>query len=187
MDVVRTNIELIGGTVELKSTSLAGTVFTIKIPLTLAIMAALIVEASGERFAIPQFSVVELVRAGMSSGHHVELINETPVLRLRDKLLPLVDLAQLLRLEGAATTLQRVTEHVLTAVVIQVGARLFGVLVDSVFRTEEIIGQADVEPLARCRHVLRQHHSRRRQRDHDHRSERAPPRGRVGRDAGGRG
>ncbi len=64
MDVVRNNIEQIGGTVELKSAAGAGTSFTIKIPLTLAIVSALIVEAAGERFAIPQLSVLELVRAG---------------------------------------------------------------------------------------------------------------------------
>ncbi len=139
MDVVRNNIELIGGTVELKSSSPSGTTFTIKIPLTLAIMAALIVEASGQRFAIPQYSVIELVRTGNASGHDVELINDTAVVRLRDKLLPLLDLAQLLRLESSRTTLERVANLVLTVVVIQVGARLFGVLVDSVFRTEEIV------------------------------------------------
>ena len=63
MDVVKTNIEKIGGTIDLKSVPGAGTTFTIKIPLTLAIVSALIVEAGGERFAIPQISVVELVRA----------------------------------------------------------------------------------------------------------------------------
>jgi two-component system chemotaxis sensor kinase CheA len=139
MDVVRTNIELIGGTVDLKATSPAGTTFTIKIPLTLAIMAALIVEAANHRFAIPQYSVVELVRTGKACGHQVELINDTAVLRLRDKLLPLLDLAQLLQLEGAQPMLERLATNILTVVVIQVGARLFGVLVDSVFRTEEIV------------------------------------------------
>ena len=150
MDVVRNNIELIGGTVELKSTSQAGTTFVIKIPLTLAIMAALIVEAAGHRFAIPQFSVVELVRTGNTSSHRVEVINDTAVLRLRDKLLPLLDLAQLLKLEGAGTTFDRIPNKVLTAVVIQTGARLFGVLVDCVFRTEEIV----VKPMSSLvRHV----------------------------------
>ncbi|HXG79210.1 MAG TPA: chemotaxis protein CheW [Methyloceanibacter sp.] len=139
MDVVRNNIELIGGSVELESTSPAGTTFTIKIPLTLAIMAALIVEAAGHRFAIPQYSVVELVRAGNANGHQVEMINETAVLRLRDKLLPLVDLARLLGLESDQVMFERLANNILTVVVIQVGALLFGVLVDSVFRTEEIV------------------------------------------------
>jgi two-component system chemotaxis sensor kinase CheA len=107
--------------------------------LTLAIMAALIVEAAGHRFAIPQYSVIELVRTGKAKGHQVELINETAVLRLRDKLLPLLDLAQLLGLEGDQAMFERLANNALTVVVIQVGARLFGVLVDSVFRTEEIV------------------------------------------------
>jgi two-component system chemotaxis sensor kinase CheA len=150
MDVVRNNIELIGGTVDLKSTSAAGTVFVIKIPLTLAIMAALIVEAAGHRFAIPQLSVVELVRTGGSSCHQVEVINDTAVLRLRDKLLPLLDLAQLLKLEGAGSMLDRLATGILTVAVMQIGARLFGVLVDSVFRTEEIV----VKPMSSLlRHV----------------------------------
>ena len=70
LDVVKTNIEKIGGTIDLKSTPGKGTMFTIKIPLTLAIVSALIVEAGGERFAIPQISVVELVRAKHESKSH---------------------------------------------------------------------------------------------------------------------
>ncbi len=150
MDVVRNNIELIGGTVDLGSTSPDGTNFVIKIPLTLAIMAALIVEVAGERFAIPQFSVVELVRAGAAAGHPVEMINDSAVLRLRDKLLPLVDFAQLLGLKTASASPELIRDTTLTAVVIQVGASLFGVLVDKVFRTEEIV----VKPMSSVlRHV----------------------------------
>ena len=96
MDVVRTNIEQIGGTIDVKSVAGVGSSFTIKIPLTLAIVSALIVEAGGERFAIPQIAVVELVRARAGGEHRIERIKDTPVLRLRDKLLPLV------RLEPAA-------------------------------------------------------------------------------------
>jgi len=148
MDVVRNNIEVIGGTVDLESTSPAGTTFTIKIPLTLAIMAALIVEVAGARFALPQFSVVELVRTGEAAGHPVELISDTAVLRLRDMLLPLVDFAQLLGFRESNP--DNVWEGNRTAVVIQVGASLFGVLVDKVFRTEEIV----VKPMSSVlRHV----------------------------------
>src|SRR5207248_2122619 len=98
MDVVRTNIEKIGGTIELKSQEGKGSSFIIKIPLTLAIVSALIVECTGEKFAIPQISVVELVRAAANSENRIERVNSTPVLRLRNKLLPLVSLQGLLKL-----------------------------------------------------------------------------------------
>jgi two-component system chemotaxis sensor kinase CheA len=139
MDVVRANIELIGGTIELKSTSGAGTVFRIKIPLTLAIMPALIVATGAQRFAIPQFSVVELVRVGDNSGHQLERINATPVLRLRDKLLPLLDLAELLRLELGEIHDGRGRDSALTVVVMQHGRKTFGVLVDGVFHAEDLV------------------------------------------------
>ena len=148
MDVVKTNIERIGGTIDLKSAPGQGTTFLVKIPLTLAIVSALIVQAGRERFAIPQISVVELVRAAGSEGaaasdrteSRIEHINGTPVLRLRDRLLPLVNLAGLLRLErdaGAEETGQCI-------VVTQVGASMLGIIVDRVFDTEEIV----VKPVA---------------------------------------
>ncbi|MGH6719459.1 MAG: chemotaxis protein CheA, partial [Alphaproteobacteria bacterium] len=142
MDVVRTNIERIGGTIELKSTEGAGTTFVIKIPLTLAIVSALIVECGGEKFAVPQISVVELVRAGGASEHKVEMISGTPVLRLRDRLLPLVSLDRTLRLvDGDGGVGERNETYI---VVTQVGAQVFGIIVDRVFDTEEIV----VKPVA---------------------------------------
>ncbi len=140
MDVVRSNIELIGGTIDLKSTLGQGTVFTIKIPLTLAIVSALIVEAAKQRFAVPQLSVVELVRISSGSEHSIERINNTPVLRLRDRLLPLVFLAEEL---GIGTEEERRTKDAFV-IVSQVGAQTFGVVVDGVFDTEEIV----VKPVA---------------------------------------
>jgi two-component system chemotaxis sensor kinase CheA len=136
---VRTNIEKIGGTVEMKSQPGKGSTFVIKIPLTLAIVSALIVECAGERFAIPQISVVELVRAAANSENTVEWLNDAPVLRLRDRLLPLVSLQELLKLgkraDDAAETF---------IVVTQVGTYTFGIIVDRVFDTEEIV----VKPVA---------------------------------------
>ena len=137
MDVVRSNIEQIGGTVDLKSEPGAGTIFTIKIPLTLAIVSALIVEASGERFAIPQLAVLELVSAGNNGEHRIESIKDALVLRLRNKLLPLLPLKKVLQLGEYDGTNGFV-------VVMQVGNQVFGLVVDGVFHTEEIV----IKPLS---------------------------------------
>ncbi|HHB83307.1 MAG TPA: chemotaxis protein CheA, partial [Devosia sp.] len=99
MDVVRTNIELIGGTIDLNSVEGKGTSVKIKIPLTLAIISALIVEVCGERFAIPQLAVTELVRASTTGENRIEKIKDAEVLRLRDNLLPLVRLSELLKMD----------------------------------------------------------------------------------------
>jgi two-component system chemotaxis sensor kinase CheA len=143
MDVVRNNIEQIGGTVDLKSVAGAGTTFTIKIPLTLAIVSALIVESAGERFAIPQLAVLELVRAGNNGEHRIERIKDAPVLRLRNKLLPLLPLKEVLRLGECDNANGFV-------VVTQVGSQVFGVVVDGVFHTEEIV----IKPMSsKLRHI----------------------------------
>ena len=145
MDVVRNNIDQIGGTIDVKSVAGVGLSFTVKIPLTLAIVAALIVEAGGDRFAIPQIAVIELVRARAGSEHRVERIKDTAVLRLRDKLLPLTRLSQLLGTETEPGDLERGF-----IVVTQVGSQSFGIVVDSVFHTEEIV----VKPLStKLRHI----------------------------------
>jgi two-component system chemotaxis sensor kinase CheA len=161
MDVVRSNIELIGGTVDLRTVEGEGTTFTIKIPLTLAIVSALIVESAGEKYAIPQLSVIELVRTKNKSDYQIENINDTPVLRLRNKLLPLVYLSDLLELRESAlpadtalpTDESLETENNIEepsndaevdcgeafVVVTQVGDQTFGIIVDEVFDTEEIV------------------------------------------------
>jgi two-component system, chemotaxis family, sensor kinase CheA len=135
MDVVRNNIDQIGGTIEVKSVPGEGSSFTIKIPLTLAIVSALIVEAGGDRFAIPQLAVVELVRAQANSEHRIERIKDTPVLRLRNKLLPLIHLKKLLKMAGADDSEPENGFIVVT----QVGNHTFGIVVDGVFHTEEIV------------------------------------------------
>ena len=144
MDVVRTNIEKIGGTVELKSVVGKGTSFVIKIPLTLAIVSALIVECSGERFAIPQISVLELVRAAPGSESTIERINDASVLRLRNRLLPLVSLRELLHLDDDKGDEANGNAGETFIVVTQVGNYTFGIMVDRVFDTEEIV----VKPVA---------------------------------------
>ncbi len=146
MDVVKTNIELIGGTVDIRSEQGRGTVFTIKIPLTLAIVAALIVSAQDQRFAIPQVAVLELVRVKPGSDHAIERINGTPVLRLRERLLPIVPISKVLGLPGSAEAAADEGFVVVT----QVGRQRFGILVDGVFHTEEIV----VKPMSsKLRHI----------------------------------
>ncbi len=150
MDVVRTNIEKIGGSIELKSTEGKGSAFIIKIPLTLAIVSALIVESKGEKFAIPQLSVRELVMTSSKSENRIEMIKGTPVFRLRDRLLPLVFLSEILKLpeqnsagrDGEGSKSSSVKNQYI--VVTQVGSYEFGIVVDRVFDTEEIV----VKPVA---------------------------------------
>lgn len=146
MDVVRTNIDQIGGTIDVKSVAGEGSSVTIKIPLTLAIVSALIVEAAGDRFAIPQLAVVELVRARANSEHRIERIKDTPVLRLRNKLLPLMHLKKLLQIDDGTSSDPENGFIVVT----QVGSQTFGIVVDGVFHTEEIV----VKPMStKLRHI----------------------------------
>ncbi len=144
MDVVKTNVERIGGTIDVSSTEGRGTSFTIKIPLTLAIVSALIVEVAGERFAIPQIGVLELVRVGGGADTRVERIKDAPVLRLRDRLLPLVSLGAVLGLEEPKEVPVGDSGDMGFVVVTQVGAHVFGIIVDRLFDTEEIV----VKPVA---------------------------------------
>ena len=103
MDVVKTNVEKIGGTVDVQSTMGRGTTVRVKIPLTLAIIPALIVTCSGDRYAIPQVSLLELVRVEAEQAHTaVEMVHGVPVYRLRGRLLPLVYLNRELKVGGNA-------------------------------------------------------------------------------------
>ncbi len=140
MDVVRTNIEKIGGTVSLSSTMGKGSTFHIKIPLTLAIVSVLLVEASGLKFAVPQINVVELVRVGEESEYKVETINHSAVLRLRDRLLPLMKLRDILGLPApvAAEGAEAVEIDGYVAV-LRIGATDFGLVLDKIYDTEEIV------------------------------------------------
>jgi two-component system chemotaxis sensor kinase CheA len=135
MDVVRENIQAIGGSVALSSTPGQGTRFALKIPLTLAIAPALIVEASGQRFALPQHSVVEAV--GFTGGEHrIEFVQGAKILQLREAVLPIGSLAELLHLappEAPAADPEQL------AVIMRVGAQSFGITVDAVTDVQEIV------------------------------------------------
>jgi len=175
MDVVKTNIEKIGGTVDLQSQPGEGTTLKIKIPLTLAIIPALIVTSGGDRFAIPQVSLLELVRLeGEQAGQQIEFIHSAPVYRLRGQLLPLVYLNQELKLDagrasgpldGTAAGLRpeglsrgkdgsptggqdarpTLLSDAVSIVVLQADGHPFGLVVDQINDTEEIV----VKPLGK--------------------------------------
>lgn len=139
MDVVRTNIEQIGGTVDVTSERGEGTTIRVKIPLTLAIIPALVVTSGDDHYAIPQVNLLELVRLNDPTGPGgIEDVHGSPVHRLRGELLPLVYLADVLGDE-------RQTGAALSIVVLQAGERNFGLVVDDIEDTAEIV----VKPLGR--------------------------------------
>lgn len=141
MDVVKTNVEKIGGTVDIQSAVGKGTSLRIKIPLTLAIIPALVVTSRGDRYAIPQVNLLELVRLDAEQAKRgIEHIQGAPVHRLRGHLLPLV------RLDAALETSARdEADGELYIVVLQADDRQFGLVVDEVLDTEEIV----VKPLGK--------------------------------------
>jgi two-component system chemotaxis sensor kinase CheA len=140
MDVVRNNIEEIGGSISLTTTPGRGTRFSMKIPLTLAIAPALIVQVGTHRFALPQHAVVEVVGVGADSRHEVEAVRGSLVLRLRDEVLPLADLRSTLGLGGKENSPERLEQR---AVVMRIGTHTFAVMVDAVADVQEVV----VKPL----------------------------------------
>jgi two-component system, chemotaxis family, sensor kinase CheA len=143
MDVVKTNVERIGGSVDVQSTSGQGTTVRVKIPLTLAIIPALVVTCGGDRYAIPQVSLLELVRLdGDKAGRAIELVHGAPVYRLRGRLLPLVYLNRELKLSVEANASSK-SDGAVNIVVLQADERQFGLVVDQILDTEEIV----VKPL----------------------------------------
>lgn len=145
MDVVKTNIEKIGGTLDLESHAGLGTTVRIKIPLTLAIIPALLVKCAKNRFAIPQVNLMELVRLeGDQAKTKIDWIQNAPVYRLRGQLLPLVDLRSILG--KAPDEKSEEQENIaLNIVVLRADEQLFGLIVDRINDTEEIV----VKPLSR--------------------------------------
>ena len=138
MDVVKSNVERIGGMVDIQSTPEIGTTFKLRIPLTLAIIHALLVTCAGERYAVPQTSMIELIRLdGDRVKTGIERIHGVRVHRYRGKLLPLVSLTQVL-----GGTDENAGESV-NIVVLQADQQQFGLIVDRVNDTQEIV----VKPL----------------------------------------
>jgi two-component system chemotaxis sensor kinase CheA len=151
MDVVKTNIEKIGGSIDVQSKIGIGTSIRVKIPLTLAIVPALIISSDQQRFAIPQSHLVEMLHLNQSDQQdRIERLRGTPVYRLRGRLLPLVCLSELFGTGQSLADAQR--EHI-NVVVLQADACRFGLVVDHVERTEEIVVKALHRSLAVIPHL----------------------------------
>jgi two-component system, chemotaxis family, sensor kinase CheA len=143
MDVVKTNVEKIGGTVDVQSVAGQGTTVRVKIPLTLAIIPALVITCAGDRYAIPQVSLLELVRLEAEQATKIELVHGAPVYRLRERLLPLAYLRRELNLEPKNS--KEKAADAINIVVLQADGRPFGLVVDEINDTEEIV----VKPLSK--------------------------------------
>jgi two-component system chemotaxis sensor kinase CheA len=140
MDVVKSHIEKIGGVVDVFSRPGEGATVKIRIPLTLAIIPGLVITSGGERFVIPQVSLLELIRLeGDSAGKHIEYVHGTPVFRRRGSLLPITYLNQVLGLKSADGA------EAVSMVVLQAEDQQFGLVVDGINDTQEIV----VKPLGK--------------------------------------
>jgi two-component system chemotaxis sensor kinase CheA len=143
MDVVRSNIEKIGGVVDVFSRPGEGATVKIKIPLTLAIIPGLVITSGGERFVIPQVSLLELIRLEGDSGpRRIEYVQGTPVYRRRGSLLPI---AYLNRVLGLTSPDKGDGSEAISIVVLQAEDGQFGLVVDGISDTQEIV----VKPLGK--------------------------------------
>ena len=130
MDVVRTNISRMNGSLELDSEPGRGSQVTIKLPLTVAIIQALMVEVKGAIFAVPLASVIEAVKV---TKDDIKSVNGQAVLNLRERILPLLDLAQTFQIPNEHSGDERYV------VVVAIGAQRFGVVVDRLRAQEEVV------------------------------------------------
>lgn len=147
LDVVKTNIEMLGGKIEIVTEPGAGTTFRLLLPLTLAIISALIVEADGQLFAIPQANLKEslLVQNDETgAARQIEFIQGCPVLRLRNRLIPLARLGKTLQLEDQEgqeddQTFFAKPNQLLRILIVKSNRSVYGLIVDAVDDTEEIL------------------------------------------------
>ena len=148
MDVVRSNIEKLGGTVDIETQIKVGTTIVVTLPLTLAIIPSLIIRSDSDRYAIPQVNIAELVRIAAEDENRIEQVTDKEVLRLRGSLLPLVRLNDALgqtSTESDDNPTESSDPNVRHIVVVESGPLRYGMVVDDVCDSEEIV----VKPLGR--------------------------------------
>jgi len=139
MDVVKSNVEKIGGAVDIVSVVGQGTTVKLKIPLTLAIIPGLLITSGGQRFVIPQVSLLELIRLEDNPAGKIDYVHDVPVYRRRGALLPIAYLNDVLKLGPTYSG------DVCNIVVLQAEDKKFGLVVDGVNDTQEIV----VKPLGK--------------------------------------
>ena len=140
MDVVKTNISNIGGSIDIDSKRGVGTTIRLKIPLTLAIMPALFIRCGEEHYAIPQNSILEMVRLDLSADSNgLEDFYGTPVFRLRSQLVPLLFLNHQLELNQEMPA----RDAILNVAILQSSGVRFGLVIDEVLNMQEVV----VKPL----------------------------------------
>lgn len=162
MDVVMTNLTKLGGTVDIETEPGLGTTVIIKLPLTLAIIPSLLLSVCGERCAIPQVNLLELVRISTSDAQHkIEEVNGAMVMRLRDRLLPLVKMSDIIsnsfskdskkpRMSGKSDIVADKSK-VINIAVVMAGNIQYGLIVDSLLDSSEIVVKPLGQHLKKCR------------------------------------
>ncbi|MBO8155584.1 MAG: chemotaxis protein CheW [Bacillaceae bacterium] len=148
LDVVKTNLEKLGGSIDIQTKWGEGTTFHLTMPLTVAIIPALIVSSMGEKFVIPQINVQEMVR--VKPGEHsvkLERVRESLLLKLRNKLYPTVHLSEVLGMTDQSIDFDSGTSCVL---ILKSGSMRYGLIIDQVYDEEEILIKSLPQPLNKC-------------------------------------
>lgn len=143
MDVVSTNLARLGGSIDVETKQGEGTRFKLKLPLTLAIVPSLLISVKAETYAIPQVNLVELLRFGPGEHQHINAVGDQFVVQLRDRLLPIIWLGEYLGIDEPGTTLSRLSGESVHIVVVSAGEHEYGLAVDNLMDSEEIV----VKPL----------------------------------------
>ncbi|MCY6369920.1 chemotaxis protein CheA [Clostridium ganghwense] len=139
MDVVKTNIKKLGGNIEIYTKQGKETTVRLIIPLTLAIISALIVESKNQKFVLPQINLKEIVRITPKDiDKKIEYVNDTKILRLRDKFLPIINLAEILE-DKDENHCEVYSNKIIRVLVLKFGFKEFGLIVDEIHDDEEIL------------------------------------------------